>query len=218
MYFTSRAAAGQTLAGQLNNKYAQKPCSVLALGDGGVVVGMQIARQLRAPLGLLLTESIDLPREPEAIAGISGRGDFTYNSSYSAGEIDDIQSEFHSLIEQEKLQKLFELHRQEGGGELVREEFLRNRAVIVVSDGMNGAFSLDMAWNFLKLIQIKRLVVATPLANVSAVDRMHILADEIYCLDVIEEFISVDHYYDTQDVPPHDLVVRVVVDLLRGWH
>ena len=36
------------------------------------------------------------------------------------------------------------------------------------------------------------------------------VSDEIFCLSVIEEYIDTNHYYDTQDVPPHDLVIKII--------
>jgi predicted phosphoribosyltransferase len=76
---------------------------------------------------------------------------------------------------------------------------------------------LDLAAEFLKPIHLKGLVIATPFASVPAVDRMHILGDDIFCLSVIEDYISTDHYYDTQDVPPHDLVVKTIDKIIGQW-
>lgn len=218
MYFKSRVEAGQKLAAQIVKKYAGKPCAVVGLSDGGVMVGAQIAIQLHCVLTMLISEAIELPREPEAIAGISQDGSFSYNSAYSPGELEELLAEYHGLIEQEKLQKIQDLQRLTGHrGGLIRKDLLRDHNVILVADGLSSGFSLDIAAEFLKPIHVSRLIVATPLASVKAVDRMHILADEIYCLSVIEDFISIDHYYDTQDVPAHDLVVKTVDEIVAHW-
>jgi putative phosphoribosyl transferase len=218
MYFKSRVDAGQKLAEQIVKKYSGKPCAVIGLSDGGVMVGAQIAIKLHCVLTMLMSEPIELPREPEAVAGISQDGSFSYNSAYSPGELEDMLSEYRSFIEQEKLQKIQDMHRLVGhGGGLIRKDLLRNHNVILVSDGLSSGFSLDVAAEFLKPINVARLVVATPLASVKAVDRMHILADEIFCLSVVEDYITTDHYYDTQDVPPHDLVVKTVDQIVAHW-
>lgn len=217
MYFKSRTEAGQQLAKELAKKYRGTPCSVLCLTDGGVVVGAQIAMELQCAMMLLLTDSIDLPREPVPLAGMSQDGTLTYNDSYSQGEIDEMMSEYHGVVEEERMQKLHNLHALVGRGGLVRKDLLRDHTVIVVSDGMNGGFSLDIAAAFLKTIQIKRLVVAVPFANVAAVDRMHILADEIYCLSVVEDYISTDHYYDENDVPAHEAVIKTIKEIVGNW-
>lgn len=217
MYFKSRVDAGQQLAAQIVKKYAGQQCAVVGLSDGGVMVGAQIALGLRCVLTLLLSDSIELPREPDAIAGITGDGAFSYNNSYSSGEIDELMGEYRSVIEQEKMTKMQGLRRAAGRGELIRKDLLREKVVILVADGLTSGFSLDIAAEYLKPIHIKRLVVATPFASVKAVDHMHILADEIFCLNVIEDYISTDHYYDTQDVPSHEKVIKSITEIVANW-
>jgi predicted phosphoribosyltransferase len=218
MYFKSRVEAGQKLAEQIVKKYAGQPCAVVGLSDGGVMVGAQVAIQLHCVLTMLMSEPIELPREPNALAGIASDGSFSYNSAYSPGELEDLLAEYHGLIEQEKLEKIQDMHRLVGhGGALIRKDLLRDHNVILVSDGLSSGFSLDVAAEFLKPIRVKRLIVATPLASVAAVDRMHILADEIYCLSVVEDYITTAHYYDTQDVPAHELVVKTVDEIVSHW-
>lgn len=217
MYFQSRVEAGQLLAKQISPKYKTKDCAVIALNDGGVMVGAQIALELQCVLTLLLTETITLPREDAAVAGISQDGSFSYNQHYSQGEIDDFVGEYYHLIEQEKMTKMQEMHRASGKIGLIRKDLLRERNVILVTDGLMDGFSLDIAMQFLKPIHMQRLIVATPLASVKAVDRMHILADEIFCLSVLEDYITTDHYYETHDVPPHDKVVKTVEEIVTHW-
>jgi len=183
MYFASRLQAGRVLASQLVKKYRFENCAVVALNDGGVMVGAQIARQLHCVLMMLLSAEIDLPREPEAIAGITSEGNFSYNQKYSSGEIEEMVSEYHGVIEQEKLTQLHKMNELLGSGGMVRKDLLKGHNVILVTDGFKNSFLLDMAMEFLKPMNIERLIVATPLASVQAVDRMHILADEIVCLD-----------------------------------
>jgi putative phosphoribosyl transferase len=217
MYFKSRVDAGQKLADLISQKYQGQPCAVVGLSDGGIMVGAQIALKLGCVLTMLLSDVIQLPREDTAIAGISQSGSMSYNPVYSPGQIEDFLSEYRGLIEQEKLTKMHEMHRLVGRGGLIRKDLLREHVVILVSDGLSNGFSLDIAAEFLKPIHTKKLVVATPLASVPAVDRMHILADDIFCLSVIQDYISTDHYYDTKDVPNHALVVKTVEQIVSHW-
>jgi putative phosphoribosyl transferase len=217
MYFKSRVEAGQKLAEQIVKKYAGKPCAVVALSDGGVIVGAQIAMGLHCVLTMLLSDAIELPREPEAIAGISQDGSFTYNNAYSPGEIEELVSEYRGLIEQEKMEKIHAMQRLQGRGGLIHRDLLREHIVILVADGLPNGFSLDIAIEYLKPIHTERLIVATPLASVKAVDRMHILADEIFCLSVVEDYLNTDHYYDVQDVPSHEKVVKSIEEIVGHW-
>ena len=218
MYFASRMQAGRMLAAQLAKKYRYENCAVVALTDGGAMVGAQIAMELHCVLTMMLSSEINLPREPDPIAGITSEGNMSYNqAAYSEGEIEEMTGEYHGYIEQEKLTRLHDMNRLLGSGGLIKKDLLKGHNVILVSDGMKDGFLLDLAREFLKPIAIEKLIVAVPFASVKAVDRMHIVADEIYCLSVIEDYIGTDHYYDKQDVPDHKTVVKTIEDIVLKW-
>lgn len=217
MYFASRTAAGKTLADQIAKRYQGESCAVVALSDGGVMVGAQIAVELKALLSMLLVQPIELPREGTPIGGIAEDGSFAYNGLYSPGEIEELVEEYRGYIEQEKENRLSEMHRLLGGKGLIRKELLENKIVILASDGLSSGFSLDVAMEFLKPVKYKKLVIATPLASVRAVDRMHVLGDDIYCLNVLEDFMVVDHYYDTKDVPSHEVIIKTIESVMQHW-
>ena len=205
------------LAGQLVPKYRYENCIILALSDGGVVVGAQIASQLHCALNLLLTAEIDLPREPTPVAGITPGGVMTYNHEYSQGELDDLVGENYGYIEQEKLTRMHDMNRLLGSGGVTDRRLIRGHNVILVADGLKNGFPLELAAEFLKPISIEKLIVATPLASVAAVDRMHVIADEIYCLSVIGDYLDTPHYYDQQDIPNHETVIKTVQDIILQW-
>jgi len=217
MYFKSRVEAGQLLAKQIAAKYKGQDCAVVALNDGGVMVGSRIALELHCVLTMLMTESIMLPREDAAVGGITQDGSFSYNQKYSQGEIDEFVAEYYHFIEQEKMSKMQEMHRLVGRGGLIRKSLIKDHNIILVTDGLMDGFAIDVAMQFLKPIHIQKLIIATPLASVAAVDRMHILGDDIFCLSVIEDYISTDHYYDTQDVPPHEKVIQTIEQIVSHW-
>jgi predicted phosphoribosyltransferase len=217
MYFASRVQAGRMLAGKLADKYRSEKCAIVALTDGGVMVGAQIAVQLHAVLTLLMSAEIMLPREPKAIAGITSSGVMAYNHSYSDGEIDELAGEFHGFIEQEKLTQMHNLNHLVGKGGTINKDLLRGHTVIVVSDGLKTAFEVDLALEFLKPIAVHKIVVAVPFASVPAVDRLHVMADDLYCLNVISDYMDTDHYYDTQDVPDHAAVLNIIERITTNW-
>ncbi len=217
MYFKSRVEAGQKLAQELKN-YQKEKTTILALSDGGVVVGAQIAAQLRCSITMLLIEPIRLPGEPEPVAVITQDGSFTYNHMYSTGQLEEFQAEYYHFIEQAKLDKLDEIHRLLGKGGLIRKDLLQDHNIILVSDGLNSGFSLEAAMEYLKPLRVKRLIVAVPIASVPAVDRMHLLADEIHCLSVIENYMETDHYYEDNATPSHEAIVGTIENIVQNWH
>lgn len=216
-YFANRTQAGDLIADQLEKTYRYENCAVLALSDGAVVVGAEIAKRLHCVINMLLSSAIQLPRELEVLASINNFGGVTFNPTYSPGELEEIKAEYFSYIEQQKLQKLFEMNKLLGQGGVLNVDQLRGQNVIVVSDGLSNGFSMRAAADFLKPIKMQRLIMVTPFASVSAIDQMHMLADEIVCLNVIEDIISIDHYYDDNNMPSHENIVRILEDIVLHW-
>lgn len=217
MYFRSRTDAGKQLAAKLVPKYRYENCAVVALSDGGVMVAAEIATQLHCVLTMLLTEEVRLPGEHDALAVVDQDGKFTYNNMFSTGQLEEFTGEYHNYIEQEKREKFHAINQLLGSGGLIRRDLLYGHNVILVSDGLKNALSLDAAAQFLKPIKIARLIVATPFASVPAVDRMHLMADEILCLNVLENYMNTNHYYESNKLPSHEKIVKTIETVVLNW-
>lgn len=197
--------------------YSGKQVVVLALSPGAVIVGAQIAMKLHATLALLLTESIYLPGENDPVAAMTSAGTFTYNNMFSPGQLEEYVSEYHHFIEEKRIEKLHQLNKLIGMDGEINKDYLRHHIVIAVSDGLSSGFSLDIAATFLKTVAIDRLIIATPLASVPAVDRMHLFADEIVCLSVVINYLGTDHYYDDNTIPSTDHLFELIRNIPINW-
>lgn len=217
MYFESRAQAGQLLAARLVPQYRYENCAVVALSDGGVLVGEQIAAQLHCILTMLVTEGIDVPGESISFGAVSQAGNFTYNAQFSSGEIDEYTSEFHGYLDDQKRLAFNRINRLIGEGGTITQNMLRDRTVILVSDGFSDGAIISVALDFLKPIHIEKLVVVAPVATILAVDQLHVSADELHILDVKENFMGTDHYYEDNDVPSHDETIRKINQIVLNW-
>ncbi|HTJ73479.1 MAG TPA: hypothetical protein VL481_02720 [Verrucomicrobiae bacterium] len=217
MYFESRAQAGQILAGKLVEKYRYENCAVVALSDGAVQVGEQIASALHCILTMLLIEEIPIPGENMSFGGVSQDGGFTYNGMFSAGEIEEYTGEFHGYLEEQKREAFQRLNRLLGDGGIIDADMLRDHTVILVADGLDNGAAIDVAVDFLKPIRIKKLVVATPIATVPMVDKLHIIADELQILDVKENFMGTNHYYEQNDIPSHEETIAKINQIVLNW-
>jgi putative phosphoribosyl transferase len=217
MYFSSRVQAGRMLSAKLADKYRYENCAIIAIDDGGVIVGSQIAMTLHCVMTFINSASIHLPLEPEAVAGITNDGVLAYNPVYSQGELDEILSENRSFIEQEKLRYMHELNQMTGQGGTIDKRLLKGQNIIVVSEGLKSSFQVELVYEFLKPVQVQRLIFAVPLASVAAVDRMHILGDEIHCLDVLDDYRDNNHYYDKNDIPSHEKIVKIIENVIVNW-
>lgn len=218
MYFENRAHAGKVLADKLVDQYRYEDCVVVALSDGGVIVGEQIAQALHCMLTMLIVENVEVPGESLVFGGMSQGGDFAYNSSFSTGERDEYETEYHGYFEEKKREAFDKINRVIGDGGFIRDDMLRDRVVIMVTDGLDGGSYLDVAVDFLKPIRIKKLVVAAPIATVEAVDKVHVLADEIHILDVKANYLSTNHYYDKNDVLSHEETIEKINRIVLNWH
>lgn len=217
MYFESRAEAGTKLAELLLERYRFENCAVVALTDGAVLVGEEIAAALHCVLTLLLIEDIEVPGESVSFGGVSETGGFTYNGMFSAGEIEEYTAEFHGYLDEKKREAFQKINRLLGEGGLIDKSMLLDRTVILVSDGLDNGASIDVAMDFLKPIRTLRVVVATPVASIPAVDKLHTSADEIHILDVKENFMGTNHYYADNTVPPHEETVAKINQIVLNW-
>jgi len=216
MYFENREEAGKKIA-DLVIKYRYDNCIVVALSDGAVIVGEQIAMSLHCLLTMLLIEEIDVPGEGVSFGGVSSSGSFTYNGRFSTGELEDYLGEYHSYLDQQKREAFEKINRLLGDGGIIDNDMLRDRIVILVSDGFNSGSSLDVAADFIKPIRIKKLVIVAPVASIPAVDKMHIIADELLVLDVKSNFMGVNHYYNQNIIPSHEDTIDKIRKIILNW-
>jgi predicted phosphoribosyltransferase len=112
-YFKSRQEAGQLLADKLE-PHKSENCAVIALSEGGVLIGAEIAKRLHAAVYMLATQEINLPREVLPIATMSSAGTFTYNHGVSPAQLEEWTNDYRSYIDQERLKAFQKLNRVVG--------------------------------------------------------------------------------------------------------
>jgi putative phosphoribosyl transferase len=217
MYFESRVHAGQQLAAELFQRYRYDNCAVVAISDGGVVVGEQIASALHCVLTMLLIENIEVPGENLSFGSVSENGNFSFNSEVSRGEMDEYAIEYHSYLEEQKRQAFQKINRLLGDGGFIDHDMLRDHTVILVNDGFDKTVIIDAAIEFLKPIRIARLVIVAPVASSTAIDRLHVAADELHILDVKSNFFDTNHYYNQNEIPSHEKTIEKINKIILNW-
>lgn len=217
MYFQSRANAGEILAEQLFEKYRYENIAVVALSDGGVAVGEPIAAKLHSVLTMLVSEAIEVPGEHLSFGAVSQEGTFTSSSDLAPSEVSEYNTEFHGYFEEKKREAFHQLNQLIGEGGVIDYDLLRDHSIVLVTDGLNDMTVLDVALDFLKPIRIQRLIIAAPVASVEMIDKVHLIADELHILDVKENYLATDHYYEQNDLPTREETVAKINQIILNW-
>lgn len=190
MIFISRQQAGQKLAEHLKG-YKGKKAVVYALPRGGVVLGVEVAKELKLPLDLLIPRKIGHPYNPEyAIAAVT--------ESEVVSNEEEIKQTDPKWFEDEILKEQAEIeHRRKlylGDRPAVD---VKGKIAIVVDDGLATGLTMEVAVKELKKKMPKKIVVAVPVAPVETAMELGKLADDVQVLYFPSGFFgSVGSYYE----------------------
>lgn len=216
-YFKNRQEAGELLADRLFDRYRYEDTAVVALNDGGVVVGEPIASRLHSILTMIVSKPITLPGDSLEIGAMSQGGNFAYNNQLSSMEIDGYVSEFHHHLEDQKRNANKYINRLLGDGGAFDRDLLMDRALILVADGLSSSSIIAAAMEYLKPVRTKKTIVALPVTTVQVVDFVHLNVDEVQILDVKANYMGVDHYYDDNSMPSHEEIVDKLNKNILNW-
>jgi putative phosphoribosyl transferase len=193
MPFKDRLDAGVQLAHALLPYRDQHPV-VLALPRGGVPVAAEIARQLDAPIDLVLVRKLGVPAQPELAMGavVDGAAPLVVRNEDVVGLAGVDEAEFEAVCERELAE--IERRRQRYLGDRPRLD-VADRIAIVVDDGVATGATTRTALRATRMRHPKRLVLAIPVAPTEALAAMRDEADDIICLEDHEAFGAIGYYY-----------------------
>lgn len=170
MMFRDREDAGRKLAAELHRFQGSDPV-VLALPRGGVPVAFEIARELAAPLDLVLVRKIGAPgqRELAAAAVVDGENmELVVNQ-----DVVDALGISQAYLDQEAKREVEEIERRRtaylGGRKRVPVE---GRTAIVVDDGIATGATMRAALRAVRRRKPSRLVLAVPVAPPDTVESL----------------------------------------------
>lgn len=212
--FVDRAEAGRLLAERLRARHLAQPV-VLALPRGGVPVGYEVARALKAPLDALLVRKLGAPGHEEFALGAVVEGEppiVVLNEG--------VPSRFKDHISDETARQVREMGRRRlayrEGRPLISVE---GRTAIVVDDGVATGATFRAALEAMKRMNAAKVVAAIPVAPAESLAAIEALADEVICLESPEPFYAVGlHYADfgqTSDAEVVGLLSRAEASLSR---
>ncbi len=192
MSFPNRREAGRHLGAVLRREAPGPRPIVLALPRGGVPVGYEVARALRAPLDVFAVRKLGVPGHEElAFGAISSNGVRILNDEViaSMGVPGDV-------IEAVTERELIELARRERAYREGRPPpSLRGRTAIVVDDGLATGATMRAAVAALRHSAPARIIVAVPVASPEAYEEFLREVDAIACVFTPDPFRAVGLWY-----------------------
>ncbi|MBV9266729.1 MAG: hypothetical protein JO061_11225 [Acidobacteriaceae bacterium] len=166
---------------------------VLALPRGGVPVGFEVARALRAPLDVFLVRKLGVPGQEELALGAIASGGVRVLNRALVKELRLPSQNIDEITEHE----VRELERRE---HLYRQGFpaldVAGRTVVLVDDGLATGASLKAAAEAVRTRHPKEIIVAVPVAPGELESAKLLHADRVICPFTPEPFIAVGIWYE----------------------
>jgi predicted phosphoribosyltransferase len=206
-WLRDRREAGVMLAGYLRSYAARRDVAVLALPRGGVPVGYEVARALRAPLDAFVVRKLGVPGQEElALGAIASGGVRVLNDEVMAwAQPSPAVMEAVTRAEQAELERREAAYR--GGRPMIPVEGL---IVILVDDGLATGATIQAAVLAVRQLQPAQVVVAVPVGAREACARLRQVADDVICPLTPELFSAVGQWYEDFSQTSDDEVHRLL--------
>lgn len=190
--FADRREAGIELAHAVVKRKLRAPMLVLGLPRGGVPVAHEVAKELRAPLDVMIVRKIGMPGQPELAIGAIASGNVIvrerHTSSYLAGR----GINFEQLVERERA----ELERRERSYRAGLPPLdLKGRTAILVDDGLATGSTMLAALRASRQAGAASVVVAAPVASREAHALVKSEADDVVILQTPEFLYAIGEWY-----------------------
>jgi putative phosphoribosyl transferase len=189
--FRDRVEAGRRLAVRLHDLRGQDVV-VLALPRGGVPVAAEVARDLRAPLDVIVVRKLGVPRQPELAMGAVGEDgvlvvDERLVHAARASRADLAAMKRRARAEVNALAERYRAGRPRAS--------LVGRVALVVDDGVATGSTAHAACQVARAQGARRVVLAVPVCSPDAAARLRGDVDELVYVETSALFSSVGEFY-----------------------
>lgn len=189
-FFRDRTHAGRVLAGLLGQHAGAPELLVLALPRGGVPVGFEVARALRAPLDIWAVRKLGLPGHEEYAMGAIASGGVRVMNPLPALQVPP--QALAQVLAREEAELARREHSYRGSRPAVR---VAGRHVILVDDGLATGATLQAAALAVRSQHPARLTIAVPVGAPDSCERLREVADEVVCAHTPQPFGAVSLWY-----------------------
>ena len=212
--FADRRDAGRQLAKALE-RFAGADPLVLALPRGGVPVGYEVAKALRAPLDVVLVRKIGAPGHEELGIGavVDGTPPQTVLNDTIVGQL----ALPPGYIEETARREIEEIERRRRAYVGDRKPTpIDGRTVLVVDDGIATGGTVRAVLAALSKSKARQVVLAVPVAPEETVEALRAQADEVVCLATPAPFYAIAPWYGDFGQTADEEVVELLEEA-RGW-
>ena len=204
--FEDRRDAGRQLAGKLSGFVDERPV-VFALPRGGVPVGYEISRSLRAPLDVFVSRKLGAPGQPEfGIGAVAAGGVRVLNQDVlrRLGIPDDYVERITARETAEVSRRLRYFR-----GDRPEPE-VRGRTAILVDDGLATGVTARAAVEALRRRRPRRLVLAAPVCAAQTAEQFKSRVDELVCLESPSDLGAIGFWYRNFEQTSDEEVVELL--------
>lgn len=206
MIFNDRIDAGQQLA--VNLKYLRgQDVVVLGLPRGGIPVAYEIAKELNAPMDVIVVRKLGLPSQPElAMGAVSEDGVVVTNDEVI--RLTRIEhDEFAAVEARERTEVERRAKRFRGDRPAIS---LKGRVALLVDDGIATGSTAQAACRVARAHGAKRVLLAVPVGPADTIELLKKDADEVICLYTPKFFSAVGEWYQNFSATNDDEVAKIL--------
>ena len=208
--FENRYDAGRQLATRLA-EYKNQSAVVLAIPNGGVLVGLGVALALNADFNVIISRKIPLPLSPEGGFGaVTDDGTTILNEeivkrfNLSQQQINYQVSRVRADIRQRSL-----LYHGKKPPSLVK-----GRTILIVDDGLASGYTMMAAVESVRYRQPNEIIVAVPVASAAALPKVEKVANRVVsCVAGFDPEFYVSDFYRYW----HDPSDKEVLQCFKEW-
>ncbi len=196
--FENRYDAGRKLAEKLT-EYQEHKVLVLAIPNGGMPIGLEVALALNAELDLIISRKIPIPLRPESGFGaVTDDGTVILNQQLIE-RLGLTQEQVNHQISEvtANIRKRILLYR--GNRPLT---LISGKTVVLVDDGLASGYTMLAAIESVKSRRPRQIIVAVPAASGTAVLEVERVCDKVitYVTSNAPEFYIADYYQSWHDL------------------
>jgi putative phosphoribosyl transferase len=203
--FSDRVDAGRRLGERLAARFGTQLAArlgagggpgaelvVLGLPRGGVPVAAEVARELNAPLDVLVIRKVGLPWQPELAIGAVGEGGVEVLNRPIVDSTGLSAEDVAELVAAASAEVAERVGRFRSGRSAID---LTGRHVVLVDDGIATGATMRAAIDVARARGATTVTVAVPVAAVQALDRLRDAADRVICLVTPSDLRGVGLWY-----------------------